>query len=285
MMINQIKILLIGANGQLGIALSKRYPHADKVSVSELDIGIKDAIHRYDFKKYKYIINAAAYTNVDGAETKEGRIDSWKANSFGPLYLSNICRKLGITLIHISTDYVFDGTMKIHSENEDLSPINSYGSSKAAGDIAVMSLEKYYIIRTSWVIGDGKNFISTMIDLANKGMNPAVVNDQFGRLTFTNELVRFISYLLDNDLEYGIYNVSNSGESISWSEIAKYVYEKLGLKNQIVEINTQEYFKNKDDVAVRPKYSTLDLSKIKSSGFKSTDWKKDLDNYLKEKYL
>src|SRR5690606_29757497 len=138
------------------------------------------------------ILNAAAYTNVDGAETPEGRIAAWKVNATGPAILTRIALKHNLTLLHISTEYVFDGTQEIHTEDEPFSPLSVYGTSKAAGDTAVGLLPQHYILRTSWVIGEGKNFVRTMLGLAQKGVSPTVVADQIGRLTFTSELVRAI---------------------------------------------------------------------------------------------
>lgn len=226
------------------------------------------------------ILNAAAYTAVDTAETSEGRTAAWKVNATAVGYLSAAAAKNDIVLVHISTDYVFDGTQSPHSETEDFSPISVYGSSKAAGDLLVAQISKHYIIRTSWVIGEGNNFVRTMLALAKKGLNPTVVSDQIGRLTFTSELVRAIDHLLTISAAFGSYNLSGDGQPESWANIARNIYQLAGLKNTITDSSTVEYYAGKTNIAPRPLQSTLDLEKIKSTGFITTDWKVDLKKYL-----
>jgi dTDP-4-dehydrorhamnose reductase len=275
-------IFITGANGQLGTALRSKYPGARFADIDELDITLEESVNKYDWSNTKIILNAAAYTNVDGAETPEGRIASWKVNAKAVGYLSAIARKNDITLVHISSDYVFDGTKSMHKEDEDLSPLSVYGSSKAAGDLIVGTLPKHYILRTSWVIGEGKNFVRTMLEIGKKGINPKVVSDQIGRLTFTSELVRAIDHLLSTNAPYGTYNTSNDGETASWAFITKKIYEIAGLKNTVSETTTDEYFMGKENIAPRPLKSSLDLSKIKSTGFTSIDWESELNRYIEK---
>ena len=184
--------------------------------------------------------------------------------------------------MHISTDYVFDGTENIHNEDEAFSPLSVYGASKSAGDLVVSLAPKFYILRTSWVIGEGKNFVRTMLELGKKGINPTVVSDQIGRLTFTSELVRAINHLLSSNPNYGTYNVTNSGVSTSWAEITREIYKLSGLDNTVTDISTADYFKNKENVAPRPLKSTLSLDKIQSTGFESKNWTEDLTEYLQK---
>ncbi len=188
-----------------------------------------------------------------------------------------------MTLVHISTDYVFDGKQQIHSETEPLSPISSYGSSKAAGDIVASLTKKYYILRTSWVIGSGNNFVKTMHALAKRGVEPKVVNDQIGRLTFTKDLARGIKHLLDTGTSYGLYNLSNSGASVSWYDIAQKVYELTDhTPLKVTGVTTSEYYADKTGVAPRPLESTLSLDKIEATGFNPRDWEDALKEYMKE---
>jgi dTDP-4-dehydrorhamnose 3,5-epimerase len=184
------------------------------------------------------------------------------------------------TLVHISTDYVFDGTNDLHTEDEAFAPLSVYGASKAAGDIAVSLAPKFYILRTSWVIGEGKNFVRTMLELGKKGVNPTVVSDQVGRLTFTSELVKAIDHLLTTNAAFGTYNVSNNGDSVSWADITRAIYTEAGLKNTVTDTTTTEYYAGKEGIAPRPLLSTLDLQKIQSTGFVSTDWRDDLRSYV-----
>ncbi|MFT4185662.1 MAG: bifunctional dTDP-4-dehydrorhamnose 3,5-epimerase family protein/NAD(P)-dependent oxidoreductase [Micrococcaceae bacterium] len=273
------KTLVLGANGQLAKALKKRLPDAEFVTRREIDITKKTDIEKVNWNQYETVINAAAYTNVDLAET-EGRQECWDSNAIGVGYLANSVNSARATLVHISSDYVFDGTKKIHTEDEVLTPIGVYGQSKAAGDIVAATAKKHYILRTSWVIGDGKNFITTMLSLAEKGIKPAVVNDQVGRLSFTDDIAAAICHLLETKANYGTYNISNEGNPQSWADIASDVFERAGYsKNQVTGISTDEYFKDKI-VAPRPLQSTLDLTKIKASGFIPRTQKEALDAYF-----
>ena len=130
--------------------------------------------------------------------------------------------------MHFSTEYVFDGTPTPHTETEPLSPLGVYAQSKAAGDLAVATAPRHYLLRTSWLIGDGHNFVRTMQRLAGDGVSPSVVDDQVGRLTFTDELARATRHLLDTAPPYGTYHVSNGGEPMSWADVARRVFELAG---------------------------------------------------------
>lgn len=275
------RIFIVGANGQLGTALRKQYPNAQYADVGELDITDKQSVDNYDWSKIKVILNAAAYTNVDGAETTEGRVAAWRVNASAVAHLAEVARKNDIILVHISTEYVFDGTNTPHTEDEPFSPLSVYGASKAAGDIATSSSPKYYILRTSWVIGEGNNFVRTMIGLAQKNILPTVVSDQIGRLTFTSELVRAIDHLLTKNCPFGVYNLSNNGPSESWAEITRQIFNLLGRDDlTVTDTSTAEYFAGKDNIAPRPLQSTLDLSKIQATGFEPNNWQTELKNYI-----
>lgn len=274
------KLLITGADGQLGRALQKKYPNAKAVIKEQLDITSSEALKNFDWQNIELIINAAGYTNVDGAETDEGRVAAWSVNSIGVANLSQVATEKNLALVHISTDYVFDGTKNPHTEKESLSPLSVYGASKAAGDIAAGFAPKHYILRTSWLIGEGKNFVQTMLELGRSGVAPRVVNDQIGRLTFTTELVQAIDYLLSAKSSYGTYNISNGGEPASWADIARAIFQEVGIDLDVTDTTTAEYLANKINVAHRPLNSTLDLSKIEATGFKPTEWRQDLKKYL-----
>ncbi len=276
------KILIIGANGQLGLALKAKYPEAQTADINELDITDKKSVESYEWSNVDVVINAAAYTNVDGAETAEGRVAAWKVNAKAPGHISHPVWRNNIIFFHISTDYVFDGTKKEHAEDEAFSPLSVYGASKAAGDLLVSQVDKHYILRTSWVIGEGKNFVRTMLGLGEKGIAPTVVDDQVGRLTFTSELVRAIDHLLTSKAPFGTYNVTNDGQSASWAEITREIFDNAGYELEVTGTTTTEYFKDKEGIAPRPLNSTLNLSKIQSTSFKSRDWKDDLKDYIKK---
>ena len=283
-MVDDSKIFIAGANGQLGLALRQKYPKAQFADISELDITNRDSVANFDWSSINILINAAAYTNVDDAETSEGRIISWKVNASALAHLAEIATKHDVTLVHISSDYVFDGSLQTHTEDEPLSPLSVYGASKAAGDLLAATTDKHYILRTSWVIGDGHNFVKTMMDLAKKNFSPTVVSDQIGRLTFTSELVRAIDHLLVNNCDFGTYNVSNDGKSVSWADITRTIFTILDRNDlTVTDVSTEEYYKDKSGIALRPLQSTLDLRKIQATGFQSTDWQDDLKEYVQSR--
>lgn len=283
---NDSEILIVGANGQLGKALQVKYPRAVAVDMDQLDISDRQAVDSFKWDGIRIILNAAAYTNVDGAETPEGRVTAWAANAVAPANLARVARQNGITLLHISTDYVFDGTKEPHAEDEPFSPLSVYGASKAAGDIAVAMAPKHYILRTSWVIGEGKNFVRTMLELGNRNISPKVVSDQVGRLTFTSELVRAIDHLFSNNVRSGTYNISNGGEVASWADITRKIFEFAGYpKLTVTDISTADYYKDKPEAAPRPLKSALDLGKIEATGFVATDWMEDLKEYVDKNKL
>ena len=276
-------ILIIGANGQLGSALQKEFPQAQTADVKTLDIADQKSVLNYNWQNIKVIINAAAYTNVDAAETPEGRIDAWRVNAIAVANLAKIAITHDITLVHISSDYVFDGSKNIYKEDNTFSPLSVYGQSKAAGDLSASVAPKHFIIRTSWVIGNSNNFVRTMHNLAQKGIKPSVVNDQVGRLTFTPDLAAAIKHLIKTNQPFGTYNFTNSGIAKSWAEIAKEVYELSGKNpDDVTPISTEEYNQGKTGIAPRPQNSTLDLTKIENTGFTNRDWQDRLKKYIKE---
>lgn len=275
------KIFIVGANGQLGRALRQKYPNSRYADIDELDITDPESVHGFDWSDTDIILNAAAYTNVDGAETAEGRVAAWKVNASAVANLVIAAQQHDITLVHISSDYVFDGTLVPHSEDEPFSPLGVYGQSKAAGDIAVSILPKHYILRTTWVIGEGKNFVRTMLDLANRDISPTVVSDQIGRLTFTSELVRIIDHLLTTGSAYGTYNATNSGDLASWSEITREIFSLAGHDHlTVTDTSTDDYFAGKPGIAPRPLGSDMALDKLHATGFESRDWRDDLAHYI-----
>lgn len=276
------KIFIVGAGGQLGTALRAKYPGAKSADVNEMDITDRDSVLGYDWSNIEVILNAAALTNVDGAETPEGRVAAWKVNAQAVAHLVEAARAHDLTLVHVSTDYVFDGTLDNHKEDEPLSPLGVYGQSKAAGDIVLSTYDKHYLLRTSWVIGEGKNFVRTMLGLGEKGVSPTVVADQVGRPTFTSELVRAIDHLLANKSPCGTYNVSNGGEPVSWAEFTRAIFASAGYDLIVTDTTTAEYYADKEGIAPRPLKSAFDLSKLESTGFKLTDWHDDLAEYVKK---
>lgn len=274
------RYFIIGANGQLGQALQALYPEAAAVDYQQFDMTDPAAYETVDWSQYDVIFNAAAMTNVDGAETPDGKKAAWAVNATAVGLLARTATEHGLTLVHVSSDYVFDGTQNPHREDEAFAPLGVYGQTKAAGDIATSITSKHYILRTSWVIGKGKNFILTMRNLAQRGIKPSVVNDQIGRLTFTDTLAAGIKHLVETKAPYGTYNLTNSGESVSWAEIAQLVYEKAGKSQEdVTGVSTAEYYMDKEGIALRPLQSTLALDKITATGFTPSDWKEEFTTY------
>ena len=278
---NSNNIFIVGANGQLGRALRQQYPEAQFADIDEMDITDRQSVESFDWSGISIVLNAAAFTNVDGAETPEGRVAAWKVNASAVANLTRVCRAHNMILVHISSDYVFDGTKEPHFENEDFSPLSVYGASKAAGDLLVEQLDTFYLLRTTWVIGEGKNFVRTMLGLAEKNISPTVVHDQIGRLTFTRELVRIIDHLLSTQAPFGTYNATNDGPLESWADITRRIFALAG-RNDLTVTNTTtaEYFAGKDGIAPRPLGSNMSLDKLHSTGFTSRDWIYDLKDYI-----
>ena len=278
---NSNNIFIVGANGQLGRALRQQYPEAQFADIDDMDITDRQSVESFDWSGISIVLNAAAFTNVDGAETPEGRVAAWKVNASAVANLTRVCRSHNMTLVHISSDYVFDGTKEPHYESEDFSPLSVYGASKAAGDLLVEQLDKFYLLRTTWVIGEGKNFVRTMLGLAEKNISPTVVHDQIGRLTFTSELVRIIDHLLSTQAPFGTYNATNDGPLESWADITRRIFKLAGRNDlTVTDTTTAEYFAVKNGIAPRPLGSNMSLDKLHSTGFTSCDWTHDLKDYI-----
>ena len=261
------RTLILGSRGQVGRALRRDFPHARLADRDELDVSDPVAVAAWPWQDYDIVLNASGYTAVDEAESDAGRVLAWAVNAQAPAILAGMASRHRFTLVHYSTDYVFNGTAVEHDEEETPSPLGVYGQSKAAGDLAVTCSPAHYLLRTSWVVGGGKNFVSTMASLARAGVSPTVVDDQIGRLTFADELARATRHLLDVAAPFGTYNVTNSGAPTSWAEVARRVYAECGRSPDDVQpVTTREYAAGKA-LADRPLNSTLDLSKLEATGF------------------
>lgn len=279
------KTLVLGANGQLGRALRADYgddPSVEFVTRDEVELAgdLETAVRWQD---YDTVINAAAYTAVDDAETPGGRADAWAVNVTGVAALARIATARGLTLVHFSSDYVFDGTSESpYREDDPIAPLGVYGQTKAAGDQVVATVPRHYLLRTSWVIGDGHNFVRTMLSLAERGVDPSVVDDQFGRLTFTSELARAVRHLTTTGAPYGTYNVTGAGPATSWADIARRIFELAGHDPQrVTGVSADAYFASATRVvAPRPRNSVLDNQKLESTGFIPEASEDSLARYL-----
>ena len=262
-----MKILITGSNGMLGHdlinALKERH---DLIPTTSKTLDITDKRQTIDFirdNKPDIVINSAAYTDVDGCE--ENRELAYSVNGEGVRNLALACRDIDCPLVHISTDYVFDGsaTEPIREDGE-IGPISVYGKSKLEGEEAIQEiLDKYFIIRTAWLYGiNGRNFPKTMLELAENHPEITVVYDEVGTPTYTPDLAEGISRLIETDY-YGIYHLTNSG-SCSWCEFARYIFEIAGRDVKVIPVTASEFARP----APRPSYSVLDNNNWIKRGFK-----------------
>ncbi|WP_396636218.1 dTDP-4-dehydrorhamnose reductase [Maribacter sp. R77961] len=276
-----MKLLVTGANGQLGksfrdsVSLLSEYEWHFKSS-SDLDITDKEAISiLFDKEEFDYCINCAAYTAVDKAETNKEQ--AFLINSQALKYLAENCEKSNCVLIHVSTDFVFNGLKETaYTELDETNPINEYGKSKLQGEENVKKLcSKHYIIRTSWVYSNyGNNFLNTMVRLAKEREELNIVNDQFGTPTFAGDIAKAIVYIIQNNTgHYGVYHYSNEGET-SWFGFAQAIFNYIGSKIKINPVSSNDYV----TAAKRPKNSVLNKDKIKITfQLKIPHWKDSLE--------
>jgi dTDP-4-dehydrorhamnose reductase len=281
------KLIVTGCNGQLGRAINKIYENSTEyecvnTDVAELDITNIDAVVKLvsEVKPYA-IINCAAHTNVNGCETD---IDNaYKINAIGPRNLSIAATKNNAKLMHISTDYVFDGNATTpYTEFDTPAPKAVYGKTKLAGENFVKEFAKdYFIIRTAWLYGDGKNFVKTMLNLSANHDKVTVVGDQFGSPTSADELAKAIAYLLPTD-NYGLFHGTCEGIT-NWADFTREIYRLAGKKTVVETVTTDEYDKNTTGiVAPRPAYSVLENYMLKlTTNHMFADWEKAIAEYLK----
>lgn len=273
--------LITGANGQLGTELCYLLDDMglkyEATTLDNLDItNQKQVFETLRRVQPSHIIHCAAYTAVDKAED-EGRELNYKVNVDGTRYLATAAKELGIPLVYISTDYVFDGNLADgeYLVDSPTNPMNEYGKAKLQGEEVVRDLlSNYYIIRTSWVFGKyGHNFVYTMRRLAKERPQLTIVNDQYGRPTWTRTLAEFVVFLLQNQSPYGIYHLSND-DACTWYEFAREI-----LKDTDVEVLpvTSDEFPQK---AYRPKHSVMSLQKAKRLGFTIPTWRDALQQFL-----
>lgn len=274
--------VIVGADGQLGRALQQQFPDAVALGRSRLDVTDARAVRDYRWGDVDVVLNAAAWTAVDAAEDPANADAVRAANVDAVGHLARAVRTSGATLVHISSEYVFDGRHEGPiPEDWPPNPLSVYGRSKAEGDVQAEHVTKHYLVRTSWVIGDGGNFVRTMAGLADRGISPAVVDDQIGRPTFASDLAAGIAHLLENQVPFGTYNLTNAGEPASWADVAAAVFAARGRSvDDVRRTSTAAYFADKPQAAVRPLNSVLDLTKIARTGFRPRHWRSALAEYL-----
>ena len=298
-----MRVLVTGVAGQLGFdvvnELTKRgheaigsdiKPYNDlllKPNCKYVSFDITDKEEVWNiFLSFEFdaVIHCAAWTNVDGAELEENRSLVKKINVDGTNHLVKAAKRIEAKFLYISTDYVFNGEGKKpwKPDDKDYAPQNYYGQTKLEGELSVSSqLDKFFIVRIAWVFGlNGKNFIKTMLSLADKGYKELrVVDDQTGTPTYTYDLARLLVDMILTD-KYGYYHATNEGGYISWADFAQEIFRQANKDVKVNRVTTEEYGVS---IAKRPHNSRLDKSKLLDSGFKLLpDWRDALRRYLKE---
>lgn len=280
------KIIVTGCNGQLGRAVNLMYGARTDIElvntdVKELDItSIDKTVELVREVKPYAIINCAAHTGVDACETDVD--NAYRINAVGPRNLSIAARETGAKLVHISTDYVFAGdASRPYTEFDRPDPQGMYGRTKLAGEKFVEQFaEDYFIIRTAWLYGDGKNFVKTMLRLAETNEEVRVVNDQLGGPTSTVELAKIIDTLIWTE-NYGLFHGTCEG-ICSWADFAAEIFRLAGKSTRVKGITTEEY----NAPAKRPAYSVLDNYMLKlTCGYEAADWQKAIAEYMKSGLL
>ena len=276
-----MKVLITGSNGMLGhdlIDVLDGKHELIKTTSKSLDITDKDKVKDYIVNEHPdMVINSAAYTDVDGCETNQEM--AYKVNGEGVKNLALACKLVDCPLVHISTDYVFNGeNTKPWMEDDEVGPISIYGKSKLQGEEAIESiLDKFFIIRTSWLYGiNGGNFPKTMLELAKTHDTLTVVTDEIGTPTYTLDLAQAIAELIETEY-YGIYHITNS-DYCSWFDFAKYIFEVKNIDVNVVPVTAEEFARP----ASRPHYSVLNNSNWVNNGFKPLrSYKEAIKDYLK----
>ena len=282
------KLIVTGCNGQLGRAINKIYDNSTEyecvnTDVGELDITDIDAVNKFvgEVKPYA-IINCAAHTNVNGCETDVD--NAYRINAIGPRNLSIAATRYHAKLMHISTDYVFDGHANTpYTEFDTPDPKAVYGKTKLAGENFVKEFAKeYFIIRTAWLYGDGKNFVKTMLGLSQNHDKVTVVGDQFGSPTSADELAKAMAYLLPTD-NFGLFHGTCEGIT-NWADFTREIYRLAGRSTAVETVTTEQYDKNVNGiVAPRPSYSVLENYMLKlTTNHMFADWEKAIAEYIKE---
>lgn len=281
------KVLLIGADGMLGGELRERLEKNYDVTgttLETLDITDREAVlaKAEEVKPY-YIINCAAYTNVDGCEVNKDLAMS--VNGTAVANIAEAAKAQDATFIHISTDYVFPGNLpvdQIYTENMTPSPVSSYGRTKLVGEENAAKAEKYYILRTAWLYGlGGKNFVKTMLKLSKDRDELTVVDDQHGSPTSTTTLCKIIEGIMEKEPEYGVYHSTNEGFT-TWCRFTRKIFELANISTKVKAITSKEYKEMYPQSSDRPSNSQLSKEKLKNVGIIPEAWEVALEEYLKE---
>ena len=281
-----MKILITGANGMLAKSVREKLSEGNELictDVNEIDITDESAVlKKVEEIKPEYIINCAAYTAVDKAEDVYDLAD--KINADGPGNLAKAAKAVDAVLIHISTDYVFNGDLdlsKSYVETDQVGPVTVYGKTKLHGEEEVQkNTDKFYIFRTAWLYGDGNNFVRTMLKLGTTKDEINVVSDQHGSPTYAEDLANIIKQAIEKKIPYGIYHTTNQGFT-TWYEFTKKIFELANISCKVNPVTTEKYIEiMKVKQAKRPFNSKLSKEKILSQGIEIPTWEEGLKRYL-----
>ena len=275
-----MKILITGSNGMLAKAVKNEFKDNELIctDVQDLDITDLTAVEKYvEDVKPELIINCAAYTAVDKAEDEEELV--YKINAIGPKNLAIAAKKNDAVLIHVSTDYVFGGDRDVsedYSEDDEKNPQAVYGTTKLAGEEFIkQECEKFYIFRTAWLYGDGKNFVKTMISLSETHDELKVVNDQHGSPTYAVDLASIIHQAVEKKIPYGIYNSTNLGYT-TWYDFTKLIFSIKNINTKVIPLSSEEFASK----AKRPKNSQMSKDKLLKNGIIIPKYEDALERYL-----
>lgn len=277
-----MKILITGAKGMLAKAVINQFKNENELvltDVEDLDITNEEAtINFVKEVKPDYIINCAAYTAVDKAE--EDFNLAQKVNAIGPKNLATAAKENGTILVHISTDYVFNGDLdiqKAYIEDDKVDPVTVYGKTKAKGEMLIReNCEKYYIFRTAWLYGDGNNFVRTMLKLGQEKDELNVVADQHGSPTYAVDLANIIYQAINNKIPFGTYHSTNIGFT-TWYDFTKDIFELANISCKVNPVTSEQFIRP----AKRPKNSKLSKDKLIGKGILIPEYKDGLQRYLK----
>ena len=275
-------ILVTGATGQLGSDIVKELNRKGKsvfgVGSTKLNItNDSDVMNFFDSYRFNFVVHSAAYTKVDAAEDEKEL--NYEVNVHGTENIASQCRKFDIPLIYFSTDYVFGGEGNIpFKEDDSVNPLCEYAKAKYNGEEIVKKLNEYFIIRISWIFGkNGKNFVNTMLKLAETKNELKIVSDQIGSPTYTVDVAKEVAEMIDTN-KFGIYHLTNEGY-VSWADFAREIFKLKKINVNVIDITTKEYAAK----ASRPLNSRLDKSKLYANGFsKMPTWQDALKRYLIE---
>jgi dTDP-4-dehydrorhamnose reductase len=274
-------ILVTGGNGMLALAFKKRLPTAHFADKNSLDIADESSVRKFfDRLKPKLLINCAAYTKVDLAEQEKNFAD--QINGHAVAALAKICRETNTTLVHFSTDYVFDGSLRRPLRVDDpLAPQSAYGQSKLLGEQLLQqnAPKNWLIIRTAWLYGPGGPcFPQTILNAARAGKPLTVIDDQIGSPTFTDDLADATLQLLDRDAQ-GIYHLTNDGQT-NWHDFTAAILEEFNVQANLSRTTSAQWKTQRPNSAIRPAYSVLDLSKFEALiGHRPPPWRDALKRY------